>query len=134
MSLSYSNLITHLPLCLLIGKMKWEWILKQYNNSDEGDKLLINIKQWTKIGHSSTQRDNHNRDFKINSAMILTFVFVYRNAATFSGNINNCVIICTNDVVMSWCIGRKKDKCTLNIYTTYDVTEQCYVLAYLCVC
>ena len=83
---------------------------------------MINIKQWTTIGHSSTQHDNHNRDFKINSAMILNFVFVYHKAATVAVNINNCVIICTNDVVMSWCIGQKKDKCTVNMYTTYDVT------------
>ena len=62
---------------------------------------------WTKIGRSYTQHDNHNRDFKINSAMILTSVFVYCNAATVAVNINNCVLICTNDVVMSWCIGRK---------------------------
>ena len=87
--------------------MKRELVLKQCNNSDEGDKLLINIKQRTTIGHSSTHHDNHNRDFKINSAMILTFVFVYRNAATVAVNIKNCVIICTKDVVMSWCIGRK---------------------------
>ena len=47
--------------------------------------------------------------------MILTFVFVYRNAAAVADNINNCVIICTIDVVMSWCIGKKKDKCTVNM-------------------
>ena len=81
--------------------------MKQCNNSDEGDKLLINIKQFTTIGHRYTQHNNHNRDFKINSAMILTFVFVYRIAATVAVNINNCVIIWTNDVVMSWCIGQK---------------------------
>ena len=63
--------------------------------------------------------------------MIFTFVFVYRNAATVAGNIKNCVIICTNGVVMLWCIGRKKDKCTVNMYTTYVVIEQCYGLAYL---
>ena len=66
--------------------------------------------------------------------MILIFVFIYCNASTVAVNINNCVIICTNDVVMSWCIGRKKDKCTVNMNTTYDVTERCYGLAYLRVC
>ena len=66
--------------------------------------------------------------------MILTFVFVYHNAATVAGNINNCVIICTNDVARSRCIGQNKDKCIVNMYTTYDVTEQCYGLAYLRVC
>ena len=93
MSLSYSNLSTHLPLCLLIRKMKWEWVLKQCNNSDEGDKFLINIKQWTTIGNRFTQHDNHNHDFKINSAMILTFVFVYCHASTVSVNINK---LCDN--------------------------------------
>ena len=81
--------------------------MKQCNNSDEGDKILINIKKLTTIGHSSTQHDNHDCDFKINSAMILTFVSVYCNAATVALNIKDCVIICTKDVVMSWCIGRK---------------------------
>ena len=88
----------------------------------------------TTIGHSSTQHDNHNHDFKINSVMILTFVLVYSNAATVASNIKNCVIIFTNDMVMSWCIGRNKDKCTVNMYTTYDMTERCYDLSYLCVC
>ena len=68
---------------------------------------MINIKQRTTLGHSSTQHDNHNPDFKINSAMILIFVFVYPNAKTVAVNIKNCVIICTKDVVMSWCIGQK---------------------------
>ena len=63
--------------------------------------------------------------------MILTFVFVYRDAATVAGNIDNCVIICTNNVVMSWCIGRNKDNCNVNMYTTYDVKERCCGLAYL---
>ena len=66
--------------------------------------------------------------------MILTFVFVYRNTATVAGNIKNCVIIFTNDVVRSRCISRNKDKYIVNMYTTYDVTEQCYGLDYLCVC
>ena len=66
--------------------------------------------------------------------MILTFVLVYRNAVTVAVNIKNCVIIYTNNVVMSWCIGRKKDKCTVNMYTAYDVTERCYGLAYLRFC
>ena len=108
--------------------MKWKWILKQCTNSDEGDKSLINIKQWTTIGHSCTRHNNHNCDFKINSAMILTYVFVYCNNATVAGNINNCVIIFSNDVVRSRCIGRNKDKCIVNMWTTYDVTEQCYGL------
>ena len=81
--------------------------MKQCNNSDGGDKILINIKQCTTIGHSYTQHNNHNCNFKINGAMILTFVFVYRNTATVAVNIKNCVLICTKDVVMSWCIGRK---------------------------
>ena len=134
MPLYYSNQSTHLPSCLLIRKMKWEWILKQFNNSDEGDKRLIDIKQWKTIGHSCTQHNNHNRDFKINSAMVLTFVSVYCNAATVAGNIKNCVIICTNGVVRSRCIARNKDKCIVDMYTTFDVTEQCYGLAYLRVC
>ena len=66
--------------------------------------------------------------------MILTFVFVYRNSATVAGNIKNYVIIFTNEVVRSRCIRRNKDKCILNMYTTYDVTEQCYGLDYLRVC
>ena len=66
--------------------------------------------------------------------MIPTCVFVYRNTATIAGNIKNCVIICSKDVVMSWCIGQNKDKCTVNMYTAYDVTERCYGLAYLRVC
>ena len=116
-----SNLSTHLPLCLLIRKMKWEWVLKQRNNSDEGEMFLINIKQWTTIGHSSTQHDNHNRNFKNNSAMILTFVFVYRNTATVAINIKNYVIICTNDVVMLWCISRKKRQ----VYCEYEHNVRC---------
>ena len=60
--------------------------------------------------------------------MILTFVLVYRNDATVAGNINNCVIICKNCVVQSWYIGRNKDRCIVNMSTTYDVTEQCYGL------
>ena len=79
--------------------MKYEWIAKQCNNSDAGNKNLINIKQWTTRGNSGTQHDNHNHDFKINNEMILTFVFVYYNDAMFAGNINDCVIICNNDVV-----------------------------------
>ena len=63
--------------------------------------------------------------------MILNFVFLYCNAATVAVNIKNCVIICTNDVVVLWCISRKKDNCTVNMYTTYDVTERCYGLDYL---
>ena len=55
--------------------------------------------------------------------MILTFVFVYRNAATFAGNIKNCVIIFTKNVVRSRCIARNKDKCIVIMLTTYDVTE-----------
>ena len=66
--------------------------------------------------------------------MILTFVLFYRNAATVAGKIKNCVIICINNVVMSWCIIQNKDKCAVNMYTTYDVTERCYGLAYLRIC
>ena len=65
--------------------------------------------------------------------MILIFVFVNLNAATVAVNINNCVLICTKDVVMSWCIGQKRVKCTVNTKTTYDVTEQWYGISYLCV-
>ena len=36
----------------------------------------------TTIGHSLTRNNIHNRDFKINSAIILTFVFVERNTVT----------------------------------------------------
>ena len=42
---------------------------------------------------------------KINNEMKLTFVFVYRNDAMFSGRINNCVIIFNNGVVSLRCIG-----------------------------
>ena len=89
--------------------------MKQCNNSDEGDKPLINIKERTTIGQSCTRDDNHNRDFKINSAMILIFVFVYRNDATVAGNINKCVIICKNNLVWSRCIGINKDKIIVNM-------------------
>ena len=60
---------------------------------------MINIKQWTARGNSGTRHDKHNRALKINNEMNLTFVFVYRNDAMFAGNINNCVIMCNNDVV-----------------------------------
>ena len=60
---------------------------------------MINIKQWTARGNSGTWHDKHNRVFKINNEMKLTFVFVYRNDAIFSGNINDCVVICNNDIV-----------------------------------
>ena len=60
---------------------------------------MKNIQQWTARGNSGTRRDKHNRAFKINNDMKLTFVFVYRNGAMFAGNINDCVIICNNDVV-----------------------------------
>ena len=66
--------------------------------------------------------------------MILNFAFVYCNDATVAVNIKNYVIICTINVVMSWCIRREKDKCTVNMNTTYDVTERSYGLAYLRVC
>ena len=89
--------------------------MRQCNNSDEGDKRLINIKQRTTIGHICTRHDNHNRDFKINSGMILTFVFIYRNDATVAGNIKNCVIICKNGVIRSQCIGRNKEKNIVNM-------------------
>ena len=79
--------------------MKREWIAKKCKNSDEGDKNLINIKQWKTRGNSGTRSDNHNGYFKINNEMILTFVFIYGNDAMVAGNMNNCVIICNNDVV-----------------------------------
>ena len=60
---------------------------------------MINIKQWTARGNSGTQQDKHNRAFKINNEIKLTFVFVYRNDTMFAININDCVIICNNDVV-----------------------------------
>ena len=43
---------------------------------------MINIKNETTIGKSYTLHDIHNRNFKINIAMIITFVFVERNAVT----------------------------------------------------
>ena len=46
-----------------------------------------------KIGHSYRQNDIHNRDFKLNSAMILTFVFVERNAVTIAIKLKK---ICVN--------------------------------------
>ena len=52
--------------------------------------------------------------------MILNFLFVYRNAATVAGNIKNCVIICTNDVVMLWCIGKK-----IQVYCEYVHNVRC---------
>ena len=60
---------------------------------------MINIKQWTARGNSVTQNNKHNRAFKINNEMKLTFVFVYCNNAMFAGNINDSVIICNNDVL-----------------------------------
>ena len=79
--------------------MKCEWIAKQCNNSVEGDKSLINIKQWTTRGNSGTWHNNHNQYFKINIEIILTLLFVYSNDTMVAGNIKNCVIICKNDVV-----------------------------------
>ena len=46
----------------------------------------------TTIGHSYTQNDIHNRDFKINSAMILTFVFVNINAVTVAVQIKKTCV------------------------------------------
>ena len=60
---------------------------------------MINIKQLTARGNSGTRHDKNNRAFKINNEIKLNFVFVYRNDAIFSGNINDCVIICNNNVV-----------------------------------
>ena len=60
---------------------------------------MINIKQWTTRENSNNRHDKQNRASKINNEMILTFVFVYHNDAMFAGNINDCVIICNNDVV-----------------------------------
>ena len=60
---------------------------------------MINIKQGTARGNICTRHDKHNRAFKINNDMKLTFVFVYLNYAMFAGNINDCVIICNNAVV-----------------------------------
>ena len=54
--------------------------MKQCNNLDGEDKLVINIKYETTIGHIYTQHNFYNRDFKINSAIILTFVFANRDA------------------------------------------------------
>ena len=45
------------------------------------------------MGHSCTQNDIHNRYFKINSAMILTFVFVEGNAVTVDVKFNK---LCVN--------------------------------------
>ena len=72
--------------------MKCEWVLKQCNNSDGEDKLVINIKEWTTIGHIYTQHDIDNRDLKINSAMILTFVLVNHNAVTVAVNIKKTCV------------------------------------------
>ena len=60
---------------------------------------MKNIQQLTERGNSGTHHDKHNRVFKINKEMKLTFVFVYRNDEMFAGNINDCVIICNNEVV-----------------------------------
>ena len=40
------------------------------------------------IGHSQKRNDIQNRNFKINSAMILTFVFVERNTETVAVKLN----------------------------------------------
>ena len=56
-----------------------------------------NKKQLTVRGTSGTRHNKHNPDFKINNEIKLTFVFVYRNDAMFSGNINDCVIIFNNN-------------------------------------
>ena len=76
---------------------------------------MINIKQWTARGKRGTQHNKQNRAFKINNEMNLTFVFIYRNAAMFAGNINNCMIICNNDVVKLSCIGQNKDQFIVNM-------------------
>ena len=34
-----------------------------------------------------------------------------------------------NNVIRSRCIGKNKDKCIVNMKTTYNVTEQCYGLS-----
>ena len=45
-----------------------------------------------------------------------------------ASNINNCVIMCKNDVVWSRFIGQNKDKCIVNMSRTYNVTKQFYGL------
>ena len=45
----------------------WEWVLKKCND-------------FNKEEHRWRRKDIHGRDYKINSAMILTVVFVERNA------------------------------------------------------
>ena len=62
-------------------------------------KNMKNIQHWTARGNSGTRHDKHNRAFKIDNDIKLNFVFVYRKDEMFAGNINNCVIICNNDVV-----------------------------------
>ena len=66
--------------------------MKQCNNSDGEDKLVIKNNNETKIGHSYTRHNIHNRDFKINSAMILTFVFVDRNAVKIAVKIKKTCV------------------------------------------
>ena len=54
------------------------------------------------IGHSYRRKNIHGRDYKINSAMILTLVFVENNAVMIAVRLK-----WTKDWVMSWCIGKK---------------------------
>ena len=87
--------------------------MKQCNNSDGEDKLVINIKIETTIGHSYTQHDINNRDFKINSAMILTFVFDNHNTALVAVNI------------MKECVNMKKRRSYVVVYRPKKRQEYC---------
>ena len=71
--------------------------------------------------HSYTRHDIHDRNFKINSAMILTFVFVNRNAVTVAVNINKtCVNM--NKGRGSVVVYRSKKR---QVYCEYDVDIRC---------
>ena len=76
--------------------------------------------------HSQRRKNVHGRIYKINSAMILTVVFVERNAFLISVKLE-----WTKDVVMSWCIGQKLGTCTVFTKTTSDVTGWWYCISYL---
>ena len=59
---------------------------------DREDKLVIISDNETKIGHSLKRNDIHNHNFKINSAIISTFVFVNCNAETVAVQIKKMCV------------------------------------------
>ena len=66
--------------------------MKQFNNSDGDNKLVIISDNETTIGRSKRQNNIHNSDLEINSAIILTFVFVNCNTETVAVNIRKTCV------------------------------------------